>query len=250
MGYLPDSSVLVLASDQATTVTSSSDRTWTFPAITPSPGNVIKLSLQSFRLMHVFKNFPAEQTVQLGTSSTQLITATVPVGNYTPTNLSQYLSQWVLPPLGVNMTYHGENLTYHFEPPLYIGPNTTMMRQLGVTHSGLYSDSTIPVDLENLTGIHVYIETDTLSGLIAFAPFSAQYGFRYSYENVTDQGFSYLTGATSKIRIRLTDQNDEDLAAKYVVNPYDNDARLNFIPQWHVVLVFEEVPAKQVNPSC
>lgn len=247
---VPRTQLLVLNSSNATSSVSTSEKTWIFEPIYALPGNVLRISLESFRIMHVFKNIPKTEYVEAGRTSSNTITVEVPPGNYTPTSLAQSLTA-SLAPVGVVISYDANNLVYNFTPSIYLGPGTTIFRQLGFVGSGQYStSSTIPVDLDNLTAFHINMTSNSVSGLLGFTPFDTRYGFRYQYQAGNDTRFAYTTGAINKISIKLCDQDNRSLADKYVVNPYDELSRLNFIPEWHVALLLEEIPAKNILPNC
>ena len=259
---LPKIQLLVLNSNNATSSVSGSDRTWILDTpLAPSTGNVFEISLQSFRIMHVFPNFPVDQTIVAGRTAGTATSYTLKKGNYTPTTLAQNLTSFLVTH-NATMTYDGNNLGYTFNssntsvlPSVYTGiyfsSNTTILKQLGLIEAGTYFKSAVPVDFDNVTAINVRMASNSdAEGILAFAPFDTQYGFRYQYENENGKGFKYTTGFLNKIRIKLSDQNDIDLSTKYVVGTANQATALAWIPTWHVALYINEVPAKLVNPSC
>jgi hypothetical protein len=199
--------------------------------------------------MHVFKNIPVQETVVAGATSASTITVQIPPGNYTPTSLAMTLTT-SLTNVGVIVSYDADNLIFNFKPSIYIATGTTIFRQLGILEPGQYTTSSVPVDLDNLTTFQIFIETDAVSGLLGFTPFDTRYGFRYQYQTGNDTRFAYTASLINSITIRLCDQDGVSLASKYVVNPYDDDARLNFIPEWHMALLLEEIPSKVIIPTC
>lgn len=246
---VPRTQLLVLNSSNAFSSTSSAEKTWIFEPIYPLPGNLLRVSLESFRIMHVFKNIPTTAYVEAGRTNSSTITVSVPPGNYTPTSLAQVLTT-ALTPIGVVISYDANNLVYNFTPSIYVGNGTTIFRQLGFVEKGQYVQSTVPVDLDNLTAFHIHMESNSVSGLLGFTPFDTRYGFRYQYQAGNDTRFAYVAGSINKITIKLCDQDNVPLADKYIVNSYNEKARLNYIPEWHVALILEEIPAKNVLPTC
>lgn len=249
---IPRTQLLVLNSSNATSAVSSSEKTWSFPTITPSVGTVFRASLQVFRMLHVFRNLPSGATFQMGLTQAAVVSIMVPPGNYTPTGLGQLITQ-LLQSQGVPSTvvYDANNLVFSFGPTsLYIGPGTTALRALGVLEAGTYSKSPVPVDLDDLSAFQINLTSNSMSGILGFIPFDTRYGFRYQYQSGNDGGFGYLTGPLSYITIQVCDQDNVSLATKYVVDPPNELARLEYIPEWHVAILLEEVPLSRLSSGC
>jgi hypothetical protein len=249
---IPKTQLIVLNSSTASVSVSSSEKTWIFPKITPAVGTIFRASLQVFRMMHVFRNLPSGATFEIGLSSNSTQLIVVPPGNYTPTGLGQLITQYMqFQGIAGTVVYDGNNLVYTFGPSgLYIGPGTTNLRQLGVLAAGQYTKSTVPVNLDDLTAFQINLTSNSIAGIMGFIPFDTRYGFRYEYQSGNDGGFGYFTGLLSYITIQVCDQDNISLANKYIVDPPDEASRLNYIPEWHVAILLEEVPISKVTEGC
>lgn len=138
--------------------------------------------------------------------------------------------------------YDKSIIGFVFTPPIYILPNTTCFKQLGIVpgYTGPLGNSQLPINLSGLTAIQVEttfsFNNTPSTGILAIIPASVKYGdiIKYSNES-TDFASMCVDFEITNVSIRLLDQDGDPL----VENIPDETLDPYYFAPWDINLYIE-----------
>lgn len=244
--------LLTLRSDLALPGPNATRRTFQLSRLTNPPGVDFRVSLVQLRVPHIYKNTPRALTFR-ATINGSLVTLTIPAGHYTPTSFTTTLNV-LYPRTPAQFTYDPVTLTMSFAKPISWANDAAadlnqVWTQLGIPvgSTGSYSKSSIPVSLNDLSGLTVFcdwgIDQFPFGGRLYCTGVTEAYGTSIT-RDVYNTSCWYLVpdSQLDSITIWLADQNAKDISTTYVDTSSEDAA--NYSPTWSVTLAIEPILTK------
>lgn len=198
------------------------DKTWVIPKSSKRSYLQSRISLQTMRLWHTFRNIAQTLTLTINNQGTPATISVFP-GNWTEEALAAYLTaefKKLTPSLDVTVTWDPYLLGYHFCPSLDILDSSSLLPYLGLKSNYNYVDvsfSDFPaVLLKGPACINVWtnltMNTIPVSQYLTCVPINVSYGqhiYHSNYDN--SESTLCLQSDINHIRIVLKDDRGNEL---------------------------------------